>query len=251
LEENRSASATDIKRIWNETCPFPLSLRFIQKFRRQLGYQAKFSKQKPILSEANKLKRLSFARKNVKQRWRNHVFIDETDFQLYSNKQLFWVFRREKFFHRRPRHSPSLKVICGISIYGQVFFRMYSGTINSGKLKILLGQVKRLVKKHFPNPIMVLDNATPHKSKETTKWIGKHFRTLYLPPQSPELNPIETIFAYMKNKIRKENPKSLKKLLLLVKKCWRTIPKIFIKRTIAHTSKLCKLIMKHKGNNNF
>jgi hypothetical protein len=68
LEENRSASATDIKRIWNETCPFPLSLRFIQKFRRQLGYQAKFSKQKPILSEANKLKRLSFARKNVKQR---------------------------------------------------------------------------------------------------------------------------------------------------------------------------------------
>jgi transposase len=30
LEENRSASATDIKRIWNETCFFPLSLRFIQ-----------------------------------------------------------------------------------------------------------------------------------------------------------------------------------------------------------------------------
>jgi transposase len=128
---------------------------------------------------------------------------------------------------------------------------VYSGTINSAKLKILLGQVKRLVKKHFPNTIMVLDNATPHKSKETSQWIGKHFRTLYLPPQSPELNPIETIFAYMKNKIRKENPKSLKNLLLLVKKFWRTIPKIFIKRTIAHTSKLCQLIIKHKGNNNF
>jgi hypothetical protein len=38
LEDNRSASATDIKRIWEETCPFPLSLRFIQKFRRRLGY---------------------------------------------------------------------------------------------------------------------------------------------------------------------------------------------------------------------
>src|SRR5579875_170147 len=98
---------------------------------------------------------------------------------------------------------------------------------------------------------MVLDNAPPHKSKETTHWIGKHFRTLYLPPQSPELNPIQTVFAYMKNKIRKENLKSLKNLLLLVKKCWRTIPKSVIKRIISHTSKLCKLIMKHKGNNNF
>jgi len=193
------ASATDIKRIWNETCPFPLSLRFIQKFRRQLGYEPKFSKQKPILSQETR-KRLAFVRKNFKQRWRNHIFIDETDFQLYSNNSL----QQEKLFHRRPRHSPSVKVICGISIYGQVFFRVYFGTINSGKLKKLLGQVKRLVKKHFPNPIMVLDNATPHKSIET-QWIGKHFRTLYLPPQSSELNPIETIFAYLKNKIRKEN----------------------------------------------
>ena len=170
---------------------------------------------------------------------------------VFKQTVILGFYSREKLFHRRPRHSPSLKAICGISIYGQVFFRVYSGTITSGKLKILLSQVKRLVKQHFPHPIMVLDNAPPHKSKEITQWIGKHFRTLYLPPQSPELNPIETVFAYLKNKIRKENPKSLKNLLLLVKKCWRTIPKSVIKRIISHTSKLCKLIMKHKGNNNF
>ena len=47
--------------------------------------------------------------------------------------------------------------------------------------------------KKIDDGIVVMDNAPAHTSKTTLAWISKHFRVLRLPPQSSELNPIETI----------------------------------------------------------
>jgi hypothetical protein len=94
-------------------------LRFIQKFRKQLGYQTKFAKQKPILSEEQEKNDYHLQEKISTNIGETMFLLMKRIFSCISNKQLFWVFRREKLFHRRPRHSPSLKAICGISIYGQ------------------------------------------------------------------------------------------------------------------------------------
>jgi transposase len=96
-----------------------------------------------------------------------------------------------------------------------------------------------------------MDNAPAHKGKVAIKWVSKHFRTLYIPPQSPELNPIETIFAIMKNQIYKEKPKNLKNLNFLLKNCWRTLDKVHIYRTIKHLNKICKMIINKHGSNTF
>ena len=42
---------------------------------------------------------------------------------------------------------------------------------------------------------MILDNASWHKSK-TLNW--GHFEPVYLPPYSPDLNPIERLWLLMK-----------------------------------------------------
>lgn len=129
ISENRTASVPEIKKIWENKPQLSISSRSIQRFRKNLGYQQKNAKQKPILNQKNQLKRLSFARKHLKERWDNHVFIDESDFQLFPNKKRVWLFPKEKSFFHRPRHSPSIKVICGISIDGQVFLRTYRGSV--------------------------------------------------------------------------------------------------------------------------
>ena len=129
-----------------------------------------------------------------------HFFIDETDFQLYPSRRSYWVLPHEQKFFNPPRHSPAIKVICGISIHGQVFLRTYTGTINSSKFKSIFRKVKPLVKKNIHHPIVVLDNATPHKSQETIQWFQNHFKILPLPPQSSEFNPLENVFAEMKKK---------------------------------------------------
>jgi transposase len=54
-----------------------------------------------------------------------------------------------------------------------------------------------------PGQVIILDNASFHKSQETQKLIEEvECRVLFLPPYSPDLNPIEKYWANMKNKVR-------------------------------------------------
>ncbi len=52
--------------------------------------------------------------------------------------------------------------------------------------------------------ILVMDNATFHKSEETRLLINNAgCELLFLPPYSPDLNPIEKCWANLKSKIKK------------------------------------------------
>jgi transposase len=49
----------------------------------------------------------------------------------------------------------------------------------------------------------VWDNASYHKSKKIEEMLTKHGHTIiYLPPYSPELNPIENLWATLKQRLR-------------------------------------------------
>lgn len=57
-----------------------------------------------------------------------------------------------------------------------------------------------------PWDIVVLDNASFHKSERTRLLIEKReARLLYLPPYSPDMNPIENYWALLKLYVRKRN----------------------------------------------
>lgn len=59
-----------------------------------------------------------------------------------------------------------------------------------------------------PGQVLILDNASFHKSAETRKLVETHgCEILYLPPYSPDLNPIEKCWANMKTKIRELLPR--------------------------------------------
>ncbi len=55
-----------------------------------------------------------------------------------------------------------------------------------------------------PKCLIVMDNASFHKSEETWEIIETNGHTLlFLPPYSPDLNPIENYWAIIKAKLRK------------------------------------------------
>jgi transposase len=67
---------------------------------------------------------------------------------------------------------------------------------------LLLPQLK-------PNQIVIMDNASFHKSKKTKELIEQAgCELIFLPPYSPDLNPIEKIWANLKKKIRSHLEKS-------------------------------------------
>jgi transposase len=61
-----------------------------------------------------------------------------------------------------------------------------------------------------PGDIVIMDNLPAHKPDEVRELIEQAGASLrYLPPYSPDLNPIEPSFAKLKSHLRKDKPRSI------------------------------------------
>jgi putative transposase len=85
---------------------------------------------------------------------------------------------------------------------------LFDGPINGERFLAYVEQF--LVPTLKPNDIVVVDNLGSHKGKAVRaaiKEAGAHL--LFLPKYSPDLNPIEQVFAKLKTLVRKAAPRSL------------------------------------------
>ena len=73
----------------------------------------------------------------------------------------------------------------------------FKGTCNTEVFNTWLDKV--LIPELCPGQIIIMDNASFHKSAKTRELIeSAGCKLLYLPPYSPELNPIEKTWANIK-----------------------------------------------------
>ena len=95
---------------------------------------------------------------------------------------------------------------------------VYDGPINGDAfLTYVIHELAPVLRK---GDIVVMDNLSSHKSKavrETIRAKGAHL--LFLPPYSPDLNPIEQAFAKLKHLMRKAAERT-------VEATWRRIGKL-------------------------
>ena len=66
-----------------------------------------------------------------------------------------------------------------------------------------------------------MDNDPKHTSKVTKQWLIVHVPnfTSDFPPQSPELNPIESIWSVVVDKVAEKSPKNLEALKAIREVC--------------------------------
>ena len=77
----------------------------------------------------------------------------------------------------------------------------FEGTCDTDLFNVWLKQ--ELLPKLSAGQVLILDNASFHKSVKTRKLVESYgCEILYLPPYSPDLNPIEKCWANIKAKIR-------------------------------------------------
>ena len=78
----------------------------------------------------------------------------------------------------------------------------YKGTCDTLLFNLWLKDF--LIPELKPGQVVIMDNATFHKSKATVSLIEKAgCKILFLPPYSPDLNPIEIFWANFKKMVRK------------------------------------------------
>ena len=70
-----------------------------------------------------------------------------------------------------------------------------------------------------------MDNDSGHTSRLTRDWIASNVpKKIPWPSQSLDLNPIENLFSWVKQKLTKKGPKSIKELKSILKEIWGLEP---------------------------
>lgn len=98
-------------------------------------------------------------------------------------------------------HWRTTTLIAALSTAGIRCSTVVDGAINADVFEAFVAQV--LVPQLRPGDVVILDNLSSHKRALTRALIEAAGATLlFLPPYSPDLNPIEMIFAKIKQALR-------------------------------------------------
>jgi transposase len=132
------------------------------------------------------------------------VYIDESGIDMTickdrgwgkKNKQLLGI-KSGKYFERT-------NIIAGLNENKSVAPMIFNGACNTDVFNAWVEQF--LIKELLPGQIVIMDNASFHKSQKTIELIESVGCTvLFLPPYSPDLNPIEKFWANMKRWIKQQ-----------------------------------------------
>ncbi len=141
------------------------------------------------------------------------VFVDEmgantTLYALYA-----WSRRGERVRMKVPRNRGSnTTLLSSMSTEGMGPSLVVEGSTNA---VVLEAYIERMLAPTLQSgQIVVMDNLSAHKGKRVKKLIeGRGCELLYLPPYSPDFNPIEEAFSKIKGILRKSEARTRKALI--------------------------------------
>jgi transposase len=108
-------------------------------------------------------------------------------------------------------HWKTTTFVAGLRLTGMVAPMVLDGPINGRAFQAYVDQV--LVPELQPGDIVIMDNLGSHKGAGVRAAIeAAGARLLYLPPYSPDFNPIENAFAKLKALLRKAAERSVEGL---------------------------------------
>jgi transposase len=127
---------------------------------------------------------------------------------LSMSRSHAWVKRGDEFVDRLPVNwgKKTLTLVGAIRLSGWVVLSTMFETINRNRFVRWLSQ--RLLPKLRRGDVLVMDNLSAHKDPRVVITCARHgVRVLYLPPYSPDLNPIEPGWALQKQHVRRVAPR--------------------------------------------
>lgn len=208
----------------------------------EAGYHHRVARRRPYLNKRDRKRRLKFAKEHkdwTVEDWARVLFSDEMAVKLFMERHVRdYVWRKaDEEFHpdcinygRRPKGVGLM--FWGVFRKGKMgpggFFTLEDGqTIDSTiyRDQILLGPFKQFWEEAFEDfaePIVMEDNAPVHKKVCIPARADLGMITLEWPPNSPDLNPIENIWSYMKDIIARDyaNVSSAEEMKRIVKGMW-------------------------------
>lgn len=173
---------------------------------KQLEYSYKKVSEKLYSSNLSELLKRKKEFKDRHKNYKNIICIDETF--VYSNiyKKYGWSKKGDRLCHYIKSNPIKYSIILAISCFGIEHYKLLNENVNKHSY---LQFITKLSKKHTGKKFL-MDNVSFHKCKEIKDVIIKYKNEiLFIPPYSPELNPIEEVFSMFKSKLVRSSKKQI------------------------------------------
>jgi transposase len=140
------------------------------------------------------------------------VFIDETWASTAMARRYGRAPRGQRLRAGVPYgHWKTTTFVAGLRLTGMVAPLVLDGPINRNAFETYIAKV--LVPELRPGDVVIMDNLSSHKGSNVRAMIeAARASLLYLPPYSPDFNPIENAFAKLKALMRKAAQRTLEGL---------------------------------------
>jgi transposase len=141
------------------------------------------------------------------------AFVDEMGVNVSLSPLYAWARKGERAFGRAPRNwGKNVTLLSSITARGIGPCLAVEGPTRRGVFEAYLEHV--LAPRLRPGRIVVLDNLSAHKGGRVREIVeDAGCELLYLPPYSPDLNPIEQAFSKVKGLMRKAEARTREALI--------------------------------------
>ena len=152
------------------------------------------------------------------------MFLDEAGVSLALSVLYGWGKKGQPLIEAVPvNRGKNLSLLGAMDIHGIVAATGKYGAMLRVDVETFLKD--KLLPKLLPGTTLVFDNASIHKGGKIESIIKKAgCRLLYLPPYSPDFNPIELFWAWLKRRLRKTGPRDNQARAKAVNQAFAEIP---------------------------
>ena len=141
------------------------------------------------------------------------VFLDESGVNTDMTRLYARAPGRQRAQDAAPLNTgQSTTILSSVRMDGETVFTAFAGAVNGEKFKAYLKEL--LIQTLKPGDIVIMDNLRAHKVSgvaEIVESVGAI--VLYLPPYSPDFNPIEQMWSKIKAYLRKVKARTVDTLL--------------------------------------
>ncbi len=144
---------------------------------------------------------------------RQLVFVDEMGTNTSLSPLYAWAKKGQRAYCSVPRNrGANTTLLSSMSVKGMGPSLAVEGATNREVFETYIEQI--LAPTLRKGQVVVMDNLTAHKGERVKELIElRGCELMYLPPYSPDFNPIEEAFAKIKGLIRKAEARSREALL--------------------------------------
>lgn len=228
---------------------------------RKNNFSGRVARRKPFVSKRNRSKRLQFV-KLYKDKdfsfWKTVLFTDESKFNIFRSDGQTYVWRKPNEELREENLRPTVKHGGGsIMVWGSM------SAAGPGNLHIINGimdhkKYLEILKENLMDSVQKLgiaecfsfyqDNDPKHRAHNVRLWLLYHCpHVIETPPQSPDLNVIEHLWAYLEEKLKNHTISNAKDLEKALQEEWAKIDLSYCEKLVRSIPNRLKAVKTNKG----